>query len=73
MTFLALFGNGFLFTDGISRFLILWSALAGFFVISAFDIVWNNLNTYLEKKRPYRILVIYDTIEHYEQFAEDIR
>lgn len=26
MTFLALFGNGFLFTNGISRFLILWSA-----------------------------------------------
>lgn len=73
MTFLALFGNGFIFTDGISRFLILWSAVAGLFAVSIFDIFRNNLNKYLEKKHPYRILVIYDTLEHYDQFAEDIR
>ena len=42
-------------------------------MLSFFDIFRNNLNKYLEKRRPYKILVIYDTLEHYEQFAEDIR
>lgn len=48
MTFLALFGNGFVFIDGISRFLILWSAAFGLIVLSVFDIFRNNLNRYLE-------------------------
>jgi len=72
MTFLALFGNGFLFDDGISRFLIVWSAFGGLFVLSAFDILWNNINRYLEKKHPYKILVIYKNKEHYHQFVEDM-
>lgn len=45
MTFLALFGNGFIFTDGISRFLIIWSAVCGLVVLSIMDIFWNNLNS----------------------------
>lgn len=72
MTFLALFGNGFIFTDGISRFLILWSALCGFIALSVFDIFWNNRNSYLEKNHPYKIVVIYKTEAQYAQFAEDI-
>lgn len=72
MTFLALFGNGFLFTDGISRFLILWSAASGLVVLSIFDIFWNNINRHLEKEHPYKILVIYKTDEQYDKFAEDI-
>lgn len=72
MTFLALFGNGFLFTDGISRFLIVWSALCGLVILSVFDIFRNNINSYLEKEHPYKILVIYKTDEQYKQFAEDI-
>ncbi len=72
MTFLALFGNGFLFSDGISRFLIVWSALCGLAVLSIFDIFWNNINSYLEKQHPYRILVIYKTEEEYAKFIEDI-
>ncbi|MBP6911012.1 sugar transferase [Patescibacteria group bacterium] len=72
MTFLALFGNGFIFTDGISRFLILWSALCGFIALSIFDIFWNNINSYLEKEHPYKIVVIYKTQAQYEQFSQDI-
>lgn len=72
MTFLALFGNGFLFGDGISRFLILWSAGCGLVVLSIFDIFWNNLNGRLERRQPYRILVIYKTQKHYTKFSEDV-
>lgn len=72
MTFLALFGNGFLFADGISRFLILWSAIAGLFAISLFDIFRNNINSFLEKQRPYKMLVIYNHESHYTKFAGDL-
>lgn len=72
MTFLALFGNGFLFTDGISRFVILWTAVCGLILLSIFDIFRNNLNSFLEKKHPYKILLIYNTREQYEQFVANI-
>lgn len=72
MTFLALFGNGFLFGDGISRFLILRSAGCGLIVLSIFDIFWNNINGYLEKKQPYKILVIYKDESQYHSFIQDI-
>ena len=72
MTFLALFGNGFLFTDGISRFLIVRSAGFGLIVLSIFDIFRNNINRYLEKKHPYKILLIYHDMDHYQKFIHDI-
>ena len=73
MTFLALFGNGFLFTNGISRFLILWSAGCGLLILSLLDIFWNNINRYLEAMHPYKILLIYKTEEQHAHIQEAIK
>lgn len=71
MTFLALFGEGFLFSQGISRFIILIVATAGFFVLSVFDLFWNDLNSRLEARYPYRLLAIYSEHDLLDQFLDE--
>ena len=71
MTFLALFGEWFLFGQWISRFIILFSAWACLIILSLFDQFWNHLNSRVEIRNPYRILAIYETSELLNQFLDE--
>jgi lipopolysaccharide/colanic/teichoic acid biosynthesis glycosyltransferase len=71
MTFLALFGGGFLFGQWISRFIILFVAIGGLIVLSLFDLFWNSLNSRVEMRNPYRVLALYDDEVLLKQFVEE--
>lgn len=71
MTFLALFGEGFLFGQWISRFIILFSAGMWLLVLSIFDQIWNHINSRVEMRNPYRILALYDTSDLLDQFLDE--
>lgn len=71
MTFLALFGEWFLFWQGISRFIILFVAAAGLIILSLFDLFWNSLNARVEMHNPYRVLALYENNELLELFLEE--
>lgn len=71
MTFLALFGESFIFSYGISRFIILIVAFLGLLVLSVFDIFWNMMNSKIESRYPYKILVLYSNQDLLDQFVEE--
>lgn len=71
MTFLALFGEWFLFTQGISRFIILSVSAGGLVALSLFDLFWNSLNSRVEMRNPYRVLALYESDELLAQFIEE--
>ncbi len=59
MSFIAYFWHWFLFVNWISRFILVWWSIFSFFMISFFDFFYNYINSYFEKKSPYRVLFIY--------------
>ena len=63
MAFIAYFGSGFLFSWGISRFIIIWSALVRLIMWSAIDLLWNILIKQHQKRYPYNILIVYQSID----------
>lgn len=71
ITFLALFGEGFLFSYGISRFILLVVSFSGLIVLTIFDLFWNAWNSRLEMINPYRILTLYDDQELLDQFVDE--
>jgi hypothetical protein len=71
MTFLALFGEQFIFAQGISRFIILIVAVGSFFLLSIFDIFWNDWNSRLESRYPYKVLAIYENHALLDQFLDE--
>lgn len=71
MTFLALFGWDFLFSQGISRFIILIVAAASLIVLSIFDMIWNSINGRLESVYPYKILAVYDDQDLLDSFLDE--
>ncbi len=71
MTFLALFGEGFIFAQGISRFIILIVAALGLMILSLFDVFWNSMNSRVESRNPYRILALYDNQEVLDAFLDE--
>ncbi len=71
MTFLALFGESFLFVQGISRFIILIVAAIGLLFVSFFDMFWNAFNSILESNNPYKILALYENQELLDSFLDE--
>jgi len=57
ITFLAYFGHGYLFVNGISRLVLIWWAIFSFFVLLISDFILNLFNSKLEEKKPYKIWV----------------
>ena len=57
-TFLAYFGYGFLFPIGVSRFVLITTALISFVVLSLFDLVRNRLIRLMQYQLPTRVLVV---------------
>lgn len=57
-SFVAYIGFGYLFENGISRFILLrWSFSAGV-AITLIDMLYNGRQWYLEAKSPYRVLLL---------------
>lgn len=63
MTFLAYFGDGYLFIDGLSRLVWLWTALGSLFAILVVDMVWLWLERLIEKRHPSSLLFVYTNHE----------
>ncbi len=57
ITFLAYFGHGYLFVNGISRLVIIWWAILSFIALLFWDFLINLVNSKLEEKKPYKIWV----------------
>jgi exopolysaccharide biosynthesis polyprenyl glycosylphosphotransferase len=71
ITFIAYFGQGFLFLFGISRFIIFVSAVAVYFALFFFDQFWNWLEAKAHKKSDDKIIIIgSDTLESYKAIEQ---
>ncbi|MFA7717454.1 MAG: exopolysaccharide biosynthesis polyprenyl glycosylphosphotransferase [Candidatus Absconditabacterales bacterium] len=67
ITFIAYFGQGFVFFFGISRFIIVIGSFVCFFVLFFFDQIWNYLETKKHRESESKILIIgSDTLESYK-------
>lgn len=67
ITFIAYFGQEFIFFFGISRFIIVIGAFFIFFVIFFFDQIWNYLETKYINKENNKIIIIWsDMLESYK-------
>lgn len=59
ITFLAYFGGGFLFTSGISRFILIWSAVVSLLLLYFIEWFWILAERLIEKRNPTKLLFIY--------------
>lgn len=71
ITFVAYFGQGFIFFFGISRFIILIGAFFVFFLLFFFDQIWNFLEAKILKPHKSKIMIIgSDTLKSYNAIQE---
>lgn len=67
ITFIAYFGQGFVFFFGISRFIIIMGAFASFFILFFFDQIRNYVEAKKHRDSGNKILIIgSDTLESYK-------
>ncbi|HMT00978.1 MAG TPA: sugar transferase [Candidatus Absconditabacterales bacterium] len=72
ITFLGFYGNGFLFVGGISRFIIIWSAVFCFLFLSIFDSWYGVIKKFFEKKDTFKVLLCYKNIDDATAVLEKI-
>lgn len=68
---IAYYGFGYVFVSGVSRFVVVWGAVASFVAITLRDRWRNGLNNRLERQKPYRILLLAKT-EHIRDYLVPI-
>lgn len=67
ITFIAYFGQDFVFFFGISRFIIVVGAFVSFFALFIFDQVWNYMESRRHREGHNKILIVgSDTLESYK-------
>jgi lipopolysaccharide/colanic/teichoic acid biosynthesis glycosyltransferase len=67
ITFIAYFGQGFVFYFGISRFIILVGAWFVFFWLFFFDQIRNYIESRIHKRSDHKIIIVWsDTLESYK-------
>jgi len=67
ITFIAYFGQDFVFFFGISRFIIIVGAFVSFIVLFLFDQVWNLMEARRHREGDNKILIVgSDTLESYK-------
>lgn len=71
ISFLAYYWYWFILENWISRFILIWWSLFSLFFISLFDILYNLLNSKIEKNKPYKILFLYQNIEYYNSIIKN--
>ncbi len=71
ITFIAYFGQGFVFFFGISRFIIVIGAIIIFFVLFFFDQIRNYLESRIDRNSDKKIMIIgSDTLSSYKAIEE---
>ncbi|MEI6426622.1 MAG: sugar transferase [Candidatus Absconditabacteria bacterium] len=71
ITFVAYFGQGFIFFFGISRFIIIIGAFFAFFLLFFFDQFWNFCEAKIVKTNKNKIMIIgSDTLQSYKAIEE---
>ena len=71
ITFVAYFGQGFIFFFGISRFIIIIGAIFTFFLLFFFDQLWNFCESKILKTHKSKIMIIWsDTLHSYKAIQE---
>lgn len=58
ITFVAYFWHWYIFKDGISRLIIIWSGFFSFFGLLILDFFLNLINSKIESKKPYKVWVL---------------
>ena len=58
---------------GISRFILLWSVVAFLLLGSAIDSIWNTVIKQYQRRHPYKILVVYETVEKREVVIQQLQ
>lgn len=57
-SFIAYMWFGYIFVNGISRFVLLAGAVSALFALTIIDIILNVWNNYQERKKPYHVLLL---------------
>jgi exopolysaccharide biosynthesis polyprenyl glycosylphosphotransferase len=73
MTFIAYFGQGFIFIGGISRFIIITGAAITGIIIASFDRWRNHIEKRFLRRSPKKILLISDNREKAEEIIEKLQ
>ncbi|NOZ44078.1 MAG: hypothetical protein GXP45_02880 [bacterium] len=73
ITFVSYFGQGFIFHDGISRFIVVLASFITFFSLFFFDQVWNFLEAKSHRNSEYKILIIANDIKKSYEAIEKIK
>lgn len=73
VTFIAYFGQWFVFQSWISRFIILLSTVITFIVIFIFDRIWNSLEAKIHREWGNRILIIWNDAFDSSAIVEKIK
>lgn len=69
---IAYLGFGYLFINGISRVVLVWGIFLSWFVMTIVDMFLNTRNASLEKKDPYRLVLINHDMEVTQSVLDDI-
>lgn len=71
IAFIAYVWHGFLFQNGISRFVLFVWAVLGYVFITVFDVFYNIINSRFEVKAPYKILFLYNKRKSFEKIEKN--
>lgn len=72
ITFLGFYWSWFLFLWGISRFIIIWSAVFCFVFLSVFDSRYTVVKKFFEKRNRFKVLLCYKNIDDVDLVLEKI-
>lgn len=70
ITAIAYYGYGFVFSDGISRLVILWTMIWSLFLMLLIDGILNNLLYAYFTTKPIQIAIIYQYVKDYDTFCD---
>ncbi|MEF2174860.1 MAG: sugar transferase, partial [Candidatus Absconditabacteria bacterium] len=73
VSFIAYFGHGFIFKYGISRFVLIFGLILSLILITLIDLIINSINSYFERKNPYRLLFIYSNESFYSKIYSNFK
>ncbi|MDP2669993.1 MAG: hypothetical protein Q8O99_03190 [bacterium] len=71
--FVARIGFGYVFTSGISRFVLIFASLLSLFLITMSDILQNLLVRRSQRRAPYRLLIVSHTQQQLDMLAEELQ
>lgn len=73
VSFIAYFWHWFIFEYWISRFVLIFWSILSLIVLTIFDLIINSINTYFERKNPYKLLFIYSNESFYSKIYSNFK